>query len=160
MVEDIKPPTPPSEPPPPSDTTPPPPPPPPPPPTPPSAPSKGGGGLEPNLAGLLCYVAGWITGLVFLLMEKENKFVRFHAFQSIFLSVTFFVVWLVLFIIGIIISAIPSATAQCAGGTIQTIICLAIWVVYIVFTILAMVKAYGNEEYHIPVIGNIVDKYK
>ncbi len=39
--------------------------------------------LDPNVAGLLCYLVGWITGLIFYLMEKENKFVRFHAMQSI-----------------------------------------------------------------------------
>ena len=39
--------------------------------------------LSPNVAGLLCYLAGWITGIVFLLIEQRNKFVRFHAAQSI-----------------------------------------------------------------------------
>ena len=38
-------------------------------------------GLPENVAGLLCYVLGWITGIVFLLIEPGNKFVRFHAFQ-------------------------------------------------------------------------------
>ena len=40
-------------------------------------------GLEENIAGLLCYVAWWISGLIFLLLETENRFVRFHAVQSI-----------------------------------------------------------------------------
>jgi uncharacterized membrane protein len=40
-------------------------------------------GMEQNLEGLLCYVLGWVTGIIFLLLEKENKFVRFHAIQSI-----------------------------------------------------------------------------
>ena len=40
-------------------------------------------GLEPNVAGLLCYLGGWITGIVFLVIEQKNKFVRFHALQSI-----------------------------------------------------------------------------
>ena len=40
-------------------------------------------GLQENVAGLLCYVLGWVTGLIFILIEKENKFVRFHAMQSI-----------------------------------------------------------------------------
>ena len=39
-------------------------------------------GMQPNLAGLLCYFFGFITGLVFYLIEKKNKFVRFHAMQS------------------------------------------------------------------------------
>ena len=41
-------------------------------------------GLAENVAGLLCYVLGWISGLIFILIEPENKFVRFHAIQSIF----------------------------------------------------------------------------
>ena len=40
-------------------------------------------GLDENVAGLLCYVLGWVSGLVFILIEQENNFVRFHAMQSI-----------------------------------------------------------------------------
>ena len=40
-------------------------------------------GLDENVAGLLCYILGWITGIVFLVIEPDNKFVRFHALQSI-----------------------------------------------------------------------------
>ena len=40
-------------------------------------------GIDQNLAGLLCYVVGWVTGIVFLILEGKNKFVRFHAVQSI-----------------------------------------------------------------------------
>jgi len=40
-------------------------------------------GLSANVAGLLCYVAGWITGIVFLVLEKKSTFVKFHAYQSI-----------------------------------------------------------------------------
>ena len=40
-------------------------------------------GLSANVAGLLCYVAGWITGIVFLILEKKSTFVKFHAWQSV-----------------------------------------------------------------------------
>ena len=40
-------------------------------------------GLTENVAGLLCYILGWITGIIFLILEPDNKFVRFHAIQSI-----------------------------------------------------------------------------
>ena len=40
-------------------------------------------GLSANVAGLLCYVAAWITGIVFLVLEKKSTFVKFHAYQSI-----------------------------------------------------------------------------
>ena len=49
-------------------------------------------GMEQNLEGLLCYVIGWITGIIFLLLEKDNKFVRFHAVQSIVIFGAFTVV--------------------------------------------------------------------
>ena len=52
--------------------------------------------LEPNVAGLLCYLVGWITGLVFILIEKENKFVRFHAMQSIVTFGALTVLWIAL----------------------------------------------------------------
>ena len=56
----------------------------------------GGTGLSSNVAGALCYLLGLVTGIVFLMIEKEDRFVRFHAMQSIVLSVAVFVVSLVL----------------------------------------------------------------
>ena len=44
---------------------------------------KSSTGLDENIAGLLCYVLGWISGLVFLLLERDSNFVKFHAVQSI-----------------------------------------------------------------------------
>ncbi|MDP3142898.1 MAG: hypothetical protein Q8N14_02985, partial [Candidatus Omnitrophota bacterium] len=52
-------------------------------------------GIEPKVAGLLSYLLGFITGVIFLLIEKENKFVRFHALQSI-------IVFGFLFVLGLI----------------------------------------------------------
>jgi uncharacterized membrane protein len=57
-------------------------------------------GLQENVAGVLCYVLGWVSGIIMLILEPENKFVRFHAFQSI-------VVFGVLFVADIIFSFIP-----------------------------------------------------
>src|ERR1700727_3750405 len=57
-------------------------------------------GLEENVAGLLCYVLGWVTGLIFFLIDKR-PFVRFHAAQSIGLSVGLIVVY---FAIGVLFS--------------------------------------------------------
>ena len=57
-------------------------------------------GLEPNTAGLLCYLLGWVTGIIFFILEKDNKYVRFHALQSI-------IVFGILSLAGSIISPIP-----------------------------------------------------
>src|SRR5690625_6937371 len=59
-------------------------------------------GLEQNIAGMLCYVAGFVTGIIFLLIEKENHFVRFHAFQSTIISSALLIVNIILTLIPII----------------------------------------------------------
>ena len=100
-------------------------------------------GLEPNVAGLLCYVVGWITGLVFFLMEKENRFVRFHAMQSI-------VVFGALTVASIILSVIP--IIGWIVGWLLGIVGLVLW-------ILLMVKAYQNQWYKLPWAGDFAEKH-
>src|SRR5690625_1325708 len=53
-------------------------------------------GLEQNIAGMLCYVVGFVTGIIFLLIEKENRFVRFHAFQSTIISSALLIINIIL----------------------------------------------------------------
>src|SRR5579863_6130770 len=62
-------------------------------------------GMEENVASMLCYIFGWITGVLFLVLDpyKSNRNIRFHAFQSIFLNVAVFVVFIVLSILSAII---------------------------------------------------------
>ncbi len=57
-------------------------------------------GLQPNIAGLLCYVGGWVSGIILLVLERKNRWVRFHAVQSI-------VVFGTITIAGIILGWIP-----------------------------------------------------
>ena len=70
-------------------------------------------GLSANVAGLLCYVAGWITGIIFIVLEKKSIFVKFHAWQSIMtfgvLTVAYlifswipFIGWILSILIGIL----------------------------------------------------------
>jgi len=99
-------------------------------------------GLAANVAGLLCYVLGWISGLVFILIEKENKFVRFHAMQSI---VTFGA----LTIVSIIISFIPFI--GWILGWLISILGLILWIVL-------MVKAYQGQRYKLPWAGDFAEK--
>jgi uncharacterized membrane protein len=95
-------------------------------------------GLEPNVSGLLCYVLGWITGLVFLILEK-NKFVRFHAIQSMVVFGAFTVVIIILCFIPVV------------GWVIGCIIGAIAFVLWIVL----MVKAYQGEKFKLPVSGEI-----
>ena len=99
-------------------------------------------GIQPNVAGLLCYLAGFITGIIFFLIEKENKFVRFHAMQSI---ITFGG----LFVLGIVIGVIP---------VIGLMIGSLIWIVNFILWIILMIKAYQGEEFKLPFVGDIAEK--
>jgi uncharacterized membrane protein len=99
--------------------------------------------LEENVAGLLCYVLGWISGLVFFLIEKKNKFVRFHALQSI-------IVFGVLTLASIVIGWIP---------IIGWVIAWLIGVLAFVLWIVLMVKAYQGEKFKLPWAGNLAEKY-
>ena len=99
-------------------------------------------GLEANVAGLLCYVLGWISGLVFLLIEKENKFVRFHAMQSI-------IVFGVLSVASIVLGWIP---------VLNLVIVPLISVLGLVLWIVLMVKAYQGEKYKLPWAGDLAEK--
>jgi uncharacterized membrane protein/ribosomal protein L40E len=105
--------------------------------------------LEPNIAGLLCYVLGWVTGLVFILIEKENKFVRFHAMQSI---VTFGALT-VLSILLSILSRIP------AIGILFWILGIIVGILAFVLWIVLMVKAYQGERFKLPIAGDIAEKH-
>ena len=99
-------------------------------------------GIQPNVAALLAYLLFFISGLVFLLIEKSNKFVRFHAMQSIIVFGGIFVVrWVVLFVplIGPIVSGLLALLA------------IGLWVVL-------MVKAYQGEKFKLPVAGDIAEK--
>ena len=100
-------------------------------------------GLDENIAGLLCYVLGWVSGIIFLLIEPENKTVRFHAFQSI-------IVFGILTIAASILSWIPWI-GNFFGGLIG-ILAFILWIVL-------MVKAYQGGRYKLPWAGDQAEKW-
>lgn len=105
-------------------------------------PEKTSTGLEPNIAGLLCYLAGFVTGIIFLLIEKENRFVRFHAIQSI-------IVFGSVFVLGLVFTVIP---------LVGWLLSLLLSPLTLVLWIYLMWKAYQNEWTKIPVAGNLAEK--
>jgi uncharacterized membrane protein len=104
--------------------------------------AKSSTGLDENMAALLCYVLGWITGLIFFLVEKDSKFVRFHAMQSI-------VVFGVLTVVNIVLSVIPGIGWLL--GTLLGILAFVLWIIL-------MIKAYQGVKYRIPWAADIADK--
>ena len=99
-------------------------------------------GIQPQVAALLSYGVGWITGLIFYLIEKENKFVRFHAFQSI-------VVFGTLNLLTIALTLIPVI-----GWTLIPVV----YLVQLVLWIVLMIKAYQGEKFKLPVAGDLAEK--
>jgi uncharacterized membrane protein len=121
--------------------------------TPPSPPAAGGDtGLAENVAGLLSYVAGWITGLIFFLIDKR-PFVRFHAAQSLVLfgalTIIYFVYWILT-----VAMAFGGVFLITAWGFLGTLI----WLLSIVLWIVCMVKAYQGQRFRVPVVADFADK--
>jgi uncharacterized membrane protein len=109
-------------------------------------------GLQRNVAGMLCYILGLVTGIVFLVITPYNKdrFIRFHAFQAIFFHVGIIATWIVLGILDAILGF--------GLGFIVTLAQLVVWLGGLALWIFLMVKAYGNEKYKLPVIGDLAEK--
>lgn len=125
-------------------------------------------GLEGNVAALLGYII-WIIALISLIIEKENRFVRFHAVQALVYHAAFLVIFIVLMILQVILGIIfgvASAAAGDVGGAIGTIFMLLsglIWMiiplVWLIGIILAAVKSYQGQMYRLPIIGNMAAKW-
>src|SRR5215472_9445168 len=118
----------------------------------PNTPAASSGGSN-NLIAALCYFAGWITGLIFLLIEpyKNDKTIRFHAFQSIFFAVGLIGVYIVFLILSFILGAIHLGLVV---FPLYLILGLGIFVTWI----LLMVKAYQGQIFKLPLIGDLAAK--
>jgi len=94
-------------------------------------------GLEENVAGFLCYLLGFITGIVFLVAEKKSSFVKFHAKQSTITS-------LILFVILLVIGWIPILGAL-------------VWVLSLILWVVLMIKALQGKRYSLPIVGKMAE---
>ena len=98
-------------------------------------------GIDENLEGALCYLLGFITGILFLILEKDNKFVRFHAMQSVALFIPLFVIIFVL-----------------SSTVVLWILVPLIWLLELALWLFMMYKAYNKEMYKLPVVGDFAAK--
>jgi len=118
-------------------------------------------GLESNVAAALCYLAnflcciGLVLAIVLLVTEKENRFVKFHAVQSLFLVGTQIAVGLVVGILGLIVSMVLDMVhLSLVGWLLVLCLRLLLFLIFIVIWIIAGMKAYGGQWYKLPLIGN------
>jgi len=119
------------------------------PPPPPGSSGQTNLGMAPNVGGLLCYVPcgiGLIFSIVVAIVEKQSRFLRFHAFQALLLNAALIVLWVGMTILGIILAAIHLG-----------LLMFPIWLLYVLAVfgvhILLMIKAYNNEQYELPTLG-------
>jgi uncharacterized membrane protein len=105
-------------------------------------------GLQENVAGLLCYVLGWLTGLVFLLIDKR-PFVKFHAAQSIVVFGALFILRLVFIFAG--------WSGGLVGWGIIGMLSILVSLFTLVIWILLMIKAYQHEMFRVPIAADIAD---
>jgi len=138
--------------------------------TPPSSAPQTSSGLDPKIAAAISYI--WIVGLIFFFMEKENKFVRFHAMQSILFGIANTVIMTLLAIVATILTVVftlgAAAAASAGSSGLGAIVGLFVWLIWILFWVLAMlflvglifaaIKAYQGQKFKLPIIGNIAEK--
>ncbi len=106
-----------------------------------------------NVAGMLCYALGFITGIIFLVLEpyNKNKLIRFHAFQSIFMSVAAIAVRIVL---GIVFTALWSVSGLFLGLAIFSLFSLACFILWLYM----LISTYQGKTVVLPVIGPLAQQ--
>ena len=97
--------------------------------------------FDPNVIAVFSYLLPPVTGIIFFLVEKKDKFVRFHAFQSILFGAALFVLWKVAQLLKIILIGHVLEPVVSIGG--------------FVFWLLLMWKAYNKEKYELPYLGKM-----
>ncbi len=112
-------------------------------------------GLSNNAASALCYAVGLITGILFLVLApyNQNKAIRFHAFQSIFLNVAWIAVWIAVHIIGMVLMSISLMLA-----TVYGLLTLVVGLGFFVLWIFMIIKASQGAKVVLPVIGPLAEK--
>jgi uncharacterized membrane protein len=116
------------------------------------------GGIDGNLAALLGYIL-WIIALVCLLMDKENRFVKFHAIQSLLLHAAAVVVFIGLMILLTILGLVLAMAHLGALAGLLWLLYMVVVLGYIAALIYSAVKAYNGIEFKLPVIGNMAEKW-
>jgi uncharacterized membrane protein len=113
-------------------------------------------GMTNNVAACLSYLFGWVTGLIFLVIEpyKNDRFVRFHAFQSIFLSIGVFAIWIGALILSTILGFITHGLGFFVVGPLM----MLVWLGVVIAAVICMIKAYGNQQFKLPIIGDMAAK--
>lgn len=113
-------------------------------------------GMSVNAAGALTYLAGFITGIIFLVIDpyKRDPFVRFHAFQSIFFNVAWIGFWIAWTIVGMILSAVTKGLFFLIQMPVDLVLMLGGFCLWAYL----MYAAYQGKQFRLPIIGALAAK--
>jgi len=119
-------------------------------------PAAASAGMSDNVASLLCYLVGFITGILFLVLEpyNKNRVIRFHAFQSIFLNVALVAAYIVLGIFSTMLVVVHLGLLIAVIGLLYLVVWLAVFALWIYM----MVTAYQGKQVELPIIGALARK--
>jgi uncharacterized membrane protein len=122
----------------------------------PQTPVAGSSGMAPNVAGALSYIFGVLSGVIFLVIERD-RFVRFHAFQSILFSAAWVGLWIALTIVSTVLSVLPLA-----GYLIGLLISVLVWAGLalggLALWLVLIVMAAQGRRWKLPVIGDMAER--
>jgi uncharacterized membrane protein len=113
-------------------------------------------GLQPNTAGALSYLVGFVTGIIFLVVDpfKSDKFIRFHAFQSIFFNVAWIGFWFVWIIAGMVLGALTKGLFFLIELPVNLLLTLGGFCLWAFL----MYSAYQGKSFKLPIIGALAAK--
>jgi len=121
-------------------------------------------GLDANITALLGYII-WIVALIALVMEKENKFVRFHTIQSLLYHAAIVVLMIAFVIIGVFLGIVGAVAGQAGGaiggifGSLIGLVGMVVFLAYLVGLIYAAVQAYGGKWFKLPIVGSMAERF-
>lgn len=117
-------------------------------------------GLDTNVGALLCYLPVCLISLIYsiivLVTEKDNKFMRFHAFQSLIISAIYIVVMVVLQVVG---TGIAIATNSSILGLLFSLVTLVVVVAFLAAMIYGCIKGYQGQKFKLPIVGDMAEKW-
>ena len=117
--------------------------------------------MDGNITALIGYLVG-IVALVLIFIEKDNKFVRFHALQSVLWSVMVIIAWIVIFVVGIVLGFIAGMVADGLGMVVwglTMLIYLGMFLALLGGLIYGAIKSFGGEMTKLPIVGNMAEKW-
>ena len=111
-------------------------------------------GMDPKLAGLLAYLVPPITGIIFFLIEKTNRVVRWHAAQSIVFGVAWIAVWVIFTVLSMILGTIIPIIGSIIGFLIWIVLFLGGLILWVV----CLIKGYSGQIWRMPILATYADK--